>query len=71
MDFSYKNGYRESLKMSPFEALYAQICTTISWNDMVNKVLIGPDMFAETEQEMQVIKKNLKVFPSLCKDVIG
>lgn len=27
----------------------------------MNKVLIGPDMLAEMEQEMKVIKKNLKV----------
>ena len=26
----------------------------------MNRVLIGPDMLADMEQEMQVIKKNLK-----------
>jgi hypothetical protein len=25
-DFSYSNGYQESLKMSPFEALYGRKC---------------------------------------------
>ena len=35
--------------------------TPISWRDIVNRVLIGPDMLAEMEQEMQVIKKNMKV----------
>jgi len=28
VDFSYYNGYQESLKMSPFEALYGWICNT-------------------------------------------
>ena len=27
-DFSYNNGYQESLRMIPFEALYGRICNT-------------------------------------------
>jgi len=47
--------------MSPFEALYGQSCNTpISWSDPVIRVLIGLNMFADMEQEMEVIKKNLK-----------
>ena len=47
--------------MSLFEALYGQSCNTpISWSDPVNMVLIGPDMLVEMEQEIQVIKMNLK-----------
>lgn len=47
--------------MSPFEALYGWSCNTpISWSDPVNRVLIGPEMLADMEQEMQVIKKNLR-----------
>ncbi len=30
VEFSYKNGYQESLSMSPFEALYGQSCNTPS-----------------------------------------
>ena len=33
----------------------------ISWSDPVNRVLIGLYMLADMEQEMQVIKRNLKV----------
>jgi len=30
--------------MSPFEALYGWSCNThISWNDLMNKVFIGPN----------------------------
>jgi len=48
--FGYKNGYQESLRMSPFEALYWQSCNTpISYSDPVNMVLIGLDMLAEME----------------------
>ena len=61
VEFSYNNGYQESLRMSLFEALYGQIFKTpISWSDPVNMVLIGHDMLVEMEQEMQVINKNLK-----------
>ena len=48
--------------MSPFEALYGRSCNTpISLSDPLNRVLIGPNMLADMEQEMQVTKKNLKV----------
>ena len=47
--------------MSPFDALYGWSCNTpINWSDPVKRVLIGPDMLAEMEHEMQVIKKNIK-----------
>ena len=47
--------------MSLFKCLYSWIFNTpISWRDPINRVLIGPDMLTNIEQEMQVIKKNLK-----------
>eukprot|EP00253_Pinus_taeda_P034821 PITA_34821 len=62
VEFSYNNGYQESLRMSPFEALYGQSCNTpISLSDLVNRVFIGLDMLVDMEREMKVIKKNLKV----------
>lgn len=48
--------------MNLFEALYGRSCNTvIKWSDLVNRVLIRMDMLVEMEQEMQVIKKNLKI----------
>jgi len=62
VELGYNNGYQESLRMSPFEALYGRSCNTpISWSDLVNMVLIGMDLLVDMEQDMQVIKKNLKV----------
>lgn len=44
-----------------FEALIGQSFNTpISWSDPVNMVLRGPNMLAEMEHEVQVIKHNLK-----------
>jgi len=61
VEFSY-NGYQDSLKMSPLEALHGQSCNTpINWCDPVNILLIGTDILAEMEQKMKVIKRNLKV----------
>eukprot|EP00253_Pinus_taeda_P025427 PITA_25427 len=55
VEFIYNNGYQESLRMSPFEALYERSCNTpISYIDPVNIVLIGPDMLGDMEKEMQV-----------------
>ena len=62
VEFTHNNGYQESLKMSLFEALYGWSCNTpISWSDLVNKVFFGPDKLVDMEQEMHVIKNNLKV----------
>ena len=54
--------------MSHFKALYGwSYNTPISWSELVNKVLIGPDMLAEMEQEMHVIKKNIKAAQDMQK----
>jgi hypothetical protein len=45
VEFSYNNGYQESLKMSPFEALYGRQCNIpIRWNILVEKITLAPDM---------------------------
>eukprot|EP00253_Pinus_taeda_P016570 PITA_16570 len=53
VEFTYNNGYLESLRRSPFEALYGKSCNTpISWSGPVNRVLIGLDMLTDMEREM-------------------
>jgi hypothetical protein len=62
VEFTYNNGYQESLKMIPFEVLYGRPCnTTVSWSNPMNRVTIGPDMLKEMEQKVTQIKQNLKV----------
>ena len=47
--------------MSPLKALYGKSCNTpINSSDLVNRVLIGLDMLVDNEQEMKVLKNNLK-----------
>lgn len=50
VEFTYNNGFQESLRMIHFEALYGWNCNTpIIWSDPVNMILIGLDMLADME----------------------
>jgi hypothetical protein len=62
VEFAYNNGYEESLKIIPFEALYGRQCKIpISWSNPVDRVTIEPDMLKEMEQKLIQIKKKLKI----------
>jgi hypothetical protein len=62
VEFSYNNGYQESLKMSTFESLYSRPCNIpIGWNNPVDRIMTGPDMLKEMEQQVVQIKQNLKI----------
>jgi hypothetical protein len=53
VEFAYNNGYEESLKMSPFEALYGRKCKIpINWINLVERITIRPDMLREMEQKV-------------------
>jgi hypothetical protein len=61
VEFSYNNGYQASLKMSPFEALYGRKCNTpVSWDNPTDKVVLGPELLKDMEDQMVKIKQNLK-----------
>jgi hypothetical protein len=62
IEFSYNNGYQESLNMSPFEDLYGiHGNIPISWDNPVDRITIKPDMLKEMEQQLIQIKKNMKI----------
>ena len=62
VEFAYNNGYHASLKMSPFEALYGRKCNTpVSWDNPADRVVVGPELLKEMEDQMIKIKHNLKV----------
>ena len=47
--------------MSPYEALYGRRCRTpVTWDNPVNKVVIGPELLKEMEKKVVKIKQNLK-----------
>jgi hypothetical protein len=53
-EFSYNNNYQESLKMSPFEALYGRSCRTpLSWFESEERTIFGPDIVTEVEEKVK------------------
>jgi hypothetical protein len=64
-EFSYNNRYQASLKMSPFEALYGRPCRTpLFWNETGESQVFGPEVIRNAEQQVQVIRENLRVAQS-------
>ena len=62
VEFAYNNGYHASLKMSPFEALYGRKCnTSVTWDNLDDRTVVGPELLKEMEDQMIKIKQNLKV----------
>jgi hypothetical protein len=44
-EFSYNNNYQESIKMSPFAALYGRLCRTpLCWSESDERVIFGLDI---------------------------
>jgi hypothetical protein len=61
VEFSYNNSYQESLRMSPFEALYGRRChTTMNWIEPGKRTIFGPDLVIEAEEIVHRIKSNPK-----------
>jgi hypothetical protein len=59
-EFSYNNSYQESIKMSLFEALYRQPCRTpLSWSKSGKRVIFGPDIVTEAEENVKQIQANI------------
>lgn len=57
VDFDYNNGHQTSLGMSPFEALYGRrFNTLVSWDNLVDKVLLGTKILKVMEQEFVKIQ---------------
>ena len=69
-EFSYNNSYQTSLKMAPFEALYGRRCRTpLSWDEVGDRQLFGPDLIKESEQKVKLIRDRLKVAQSRQKSL--
>jgi hypothetical protein len=64
-EFSYNNSYQESIKMSPFEALYGRpYRTPLSWYESGKRVIFGPDIVTEAEEKVKQIQANILVAQS-------
>jgi hypothetical protein len=70
-EFSYNNSYQESIKMSPFEALYGQpCCTPLSWSESSEKVIFSPNIVTEAEEKVKQIEANILIVQSRQKSYI-
>ncbi|WVZ62205.1 LOW QUALITY PROTEIN: hypothetical protein U9M48_011975 [Paspalum notatum var. saurae] len=64
-EFSYNNSYQASIGKAPFEALYGRRCRTpLHWNQPGEKQVFGPDIIKEAEEQMQVVRENMRVAQS-------
>ena len=51
--------------MAPFEALYGKrYMTPLSWDEVGDRQLFGPDLIKESEQKVKLIRDRLKVAQS-------
>jgi hypothetical protein len=67
--FAYNNGHQASLKMSQFEAFYDRKCNSlVSWDNSIDKVLIGLELLREMEEQIVKIKQNLKIAHDMQKN---
>ena len=47
--------------MSPYEALYGRRCRTpVTWDNPMNRIVLGPELLKEMEQEVVRIRQKLK-----------
>jgi hypothetical protein len=61
VEFSYNNSYQSIVKMGPFEFLYGRSCQTpLSWDRIEDRVLVGPKVFQEMEDQMKTIRQMIK-----------
>ena len=60
VEFAFNNGYHSSIGMAPFQALYGRPCRTpLSWDNMEDRILLGPEMLQDLEQQVKRIREHL------------
>jgi hypothetical protein len=64
-EFASNNNYQESIKMTPFEALYGRKCRTpLNWIEPGERRYYGIDFVKEAEKRVHIIQQNMKVAQS-------
>ena len=54
VEFAYNNNYQASAIFSPFEILYGRKCNTpISWSNPVDRLVLGPELLKEMEENVK------------------
>src|SRR4051812_48462426 len=64
-EFAYNNSFQSSLNMAPFELLYGRRCRTpLNWSETGERQFFGPDMIMEAEEQVRIIRDQLKAAQS-------
>ena len=62
VEFAYNNNFQDSVGMSPFEILYGYNWNTpISWSNLVDRLMLVPNLLQDMELTLKQIQENLKV----------
>jgi hypothetical protein len=61
VQFSYNNSHQASLKMSPFHAMYGSYRTPLLWDQPGERQVFGPDVLLEAEDNIKMVRENLKI----------
>jgi hypothetical protein len=65
VELSYNNSYQASLKMLPFQALYGSSCRIpLHWDQPGEKQVFGPDILLEAEENIKMVRDNMKIAQS-------
>jgi hypothetical protein len=61
VEFAYNNNFHSSIVMPPYEALYGRPCRTpLSWDRLEDRVIVGPELIQEMEEQVIQIRQRLK-----------
>ena len=61
VELAYNNGHHNSIGMPPYQAFYGRPCKTpLSWDRLEDRVLVGPELLQEMEEQVVQIRKRLK-----------
>nr|GEV41373.1 hypothetical protein [Tanacetum cinerariifolium] len=61
VEFLYENNYHSSMRCAPFKALYGRKCrSSITWAEVGEGYLIGPELVQETTEKISQIKDRIK-----------
>jgi hypothetical protein len=61
VEFAYNNSFHSSIEMPPYEALYGRPCRIpLSWDRLEDRVIVGPELIHEMEEQVFQIRQRLK-----------
>ncbi|XP_015967030.1 uncharacterized protein LOC107490735 [Arachis duranensis] len=65
VEFAYNNSYHASIGMASYEALYGRKCQSpLCWYEAGERSLLGPEMIAETTEQIKKIHSRMLIAQS-------